>query len=192
MTRERYGEIPEGGRALHGEPSRKSCWAMDTHAGSSRHPCASPCNGQANGEMPTARTTRQWARRGVLRSTPSRDRPPQSENPAATLTPGHRWGKPPVLEQALTGLVQNGHARLLVIQSAGTDVLDTQIETLRTEMDRCAMELDADGPPPKAAELPSTVEGEIAPGHPEVLRMCIRAKTLLDMILGVGQGGAEW
>jgi hypothetical protein len=107
------------------------------------------------------------------------------------LTPGHRRGKPPVLEQALTGLVQNGHARLLVIQSACTDVLDTQIETLSTEMGRCAMELDADEPPPKAAERPSTVEGEMAPGHPEVPRMCIRAKTLLDTILGVGHRWAE-
>jgi hypothetical protein len=134
----------------------------------------------------------QRARRGMFRSTPSRDRPPRSEETAAKLTRGHRRGKPPVLEQALTGLVQNGHARLLVIQSACTDVLDTQIETLRTEMGRCAMELGADEPPPKAAELPSTVEGEMAPGHPEVPRMCIRAKTLLDTILGVGQRGAEW
>jgi hypothetical protein len=133
----------------------------------------------------------QRARRGMFRSTPSRDRPPRSEETAAKLTRGHRRGKPPVLEQALTGLVQNGHARLLVIQSACTDVLDTQIETLRTEMGRCATELDADEPPPKAAKLPSTVEGEMAPGHPEVPRMCIRAKTLLDTILGVGQRGAE-
>jgi hypothetical protein len=95
-------------------------------------------------------------------------------------------------EHALTGLGQDGHPRLLVIQSARIDVLDTQIETLSTEMSRCLMELDADEPPPKAAELPSTVEGEMAPGHSEVLHMCIRAKTLLDTILGVGQRGAEW
>jgi len=61
-----------------------------------------------------------------------------------------------------------------------------------TEMSRCLMELDADEPPPKAAELPSGVEGEMAPGHPEAPRMCIRAKTLLDTILGVGQRGAGW
>jgi hypothetical protein len=40
---------------------------------------------------------------------------------------------------------------LLVIQSALIDVLDEQIETLRTEMSRCLMELDTDEPPPKAA-----------------------------------------
>lgn len=142
--------------------------------------------------MPTARTTRQRARRGMFRSTPSRDRPPRSEDTAAKLTRGHRRGKPPVLEQALTGLVQNGHPQLPVIQSARIDVLDAQIETLSTEMSRRLMELDADEPPPKAAELPSTVEGEMAPGHPEVPRMCIRTKTLLDTILGVGQRGTEW
>jgi hypothetical protein len=142
--------------------------------------------------MPPARTARRRARRGVLRSTPSRDRPPRSEDTAAKLTRGHRRGKSPLLEHALTGLVQDGHPRLLVIQSARTDVLDAQIETLRTEMNRCLMELDADEPPPKAAELPSTAEGEMAPGHPEVSRMCIRAKTPLDTILGVGQRWAEW
>jgi hypothetical protein len=104
----------------------------------------------------------------------------------------HRRGKPLLLEQALTGLVQDGHPRLLVIQSVRIDVLDAQIEILSTEMSRCPMELDADEHPPKAAELPSTVEGEMAPGHPEVARMCIRAKTLLDTILGVGQRWAEW
>jgi hypothetical protein len=142
--------------------------------------------------MPTARTTRQRAQRGVLRSTPLRDRLPRSEDAAAKLTRGHRRGKPPVLEQALTGLVQDGHPQLLVIQSARIDVLDAQIEILSTEMSRCLMELDADEPPPKAADLPNTVEGEMAPGHPEVPRMCIRAKTLLDTIIGVGQRWAEW
>ena len=39
--------------------------------------------------------------------------------------------------------------------------------------------------------MPSTVEGEMALGHPEVPRTCIRAMTLLDTILGVGQRGAE-
>jgi hypothetical protein len=81
---------------------------------------------------------------------------------------------------------------LLVIQSACIDVLDAPIETLRTEMSRCLMELDADEPPPKAAELPSTVEGGVASGRPEVPRMCIRAKILLDTIIGVGQRWAEW
>jgi hypothetical protein len=81
---------------------------------------------------------------------------------------------------------------LPVIQSARIDVLDAQIEILNTEMSRCLMELDADEPPPKAADLPNIVEGEMAPGHPEVPRMCIRAKTLLDTIIGVGQRWAEW
>jgi hypothetical protein len=49
------------------------------------------------------------------------------------------------------GLIQDDHRRLLVIQSALIDVLDGQIETLRTEMSRCLMEWDADEPPPKAA-----------------------------------------
>jgi hypothetical protein len=142
--------------------------------------------------MPTVMTARQRARLGVLRSTPSRDRPPQSKNTAAKLTRGHRRRKPPLLEHALTGLVQDRHPRLLVIQSARIDVLDAQIETLSMEISRCLMEWDADEPPPKAAELPSTVEGEVAPGHLEVPRMCIRAKTLLDTILGVGQRWAEW
>jgi transposase len=141
--------------------------------------------------MPTVRITRHRARRGVLRSTPSRHRPPQSENTAAKLTRGHRR-KLPLLEHALTGLVQDRHSRLLVIQSARIDVLDAQIETLSMEISRCLMEWDADEPPPTAAELPRTVEGEVAPGHPEVPRMCIRAKTLLDTILGVRQRWAEW
>jgi hypothetical protein len=51
----------------------------------------------------------------------------------------------------LTALVQDDHWRLLVIQSALIDVLDAQIETLRTEMSRCLMELDTDEPPLKAA-----------------------------------------
>ena len=67
------------------------------------------------------------------------------------MTPGHRRGKPPVLEQALTGLVQDDHWRLLVIQSAPIDVLDAQIEALRTEMSRCLMELDANELLAKAA-----------------------------------------
>jgi hypothetical protein len=69
-------------------------------------------------------------------------------------------GQVPLLEQALTGLVQDDHRRLLVIQLARIDVLDAQIETLRTEMSRCLMEWDADEPPPRAAERPSTVEGQ--------------------------------
>jgi hypothetical protein len=60
-------------------------------------------------------------------------------------------GASPLLEQALTGLVQDDHWRLLVIQSAPIDVLDAQIEALRTEMSRCLMELDADEPLAKAA-----------------------------------------
>jgi len=60
-------------------------------------------------------------------------------------------GQAPLLEQVLTALVQDDHWRLLVIQSALIDVLDAQIETLRTEMSRCLMELDADEPPLKAA-----------------------------------------
>src|SRR5687768_4528541 len=99
MTVERHGEIPEGGRALHGEPSRTSCWTMYTHAGSSSHPCACPCDGQANHAMPTAKTTRQRVRRGVLRGIPSRDQPARSEVTAAKLTRGHRRGKSPLLEQ---------------------------------------------------------------------------------------------
>jgi hypothetical protein len=51
----------------------------------------------------------------------------------------------------LTALVQDDHRRLLVIQSALSDVLDAQFEILRTEMSRCLMELDADEPPPKEA-----------------------------------------
>jgi hypothetical protein len=100
-------------------------------------------------------------------------------------------GQVPLLEQALTGLVQDDHRRLLVIQLARIDVLDAQIETLRTEMSRCLMEWDADEPPPRAAERPSTVEGQMAPGHPEVPCTCIRAIILPDTILGVGQRGAE-
>jgi hypothetical protein len=38
---------------------------------------------------------------------------------------------------------------------------------------------------------PSTVEGEMVPGPLEVPRTCIRAMTLLDTILRVGQRGAE-
>src|SRR5262245_44445395 len=108
-----------------------SCWTMCTHGGSSSRPCASPYSGQGNREMPTLKISRQRARRGVLRSTPSRDRPPRSEDTATKLTRGHRRGKPPVLEQALTGLVQDGHPQLPVIQSARIDVLDAQIETLQ-------------------------------------------------------------
>jgi hypothetical protein len=85
-------------------------------------------------------------------------------------------GQAPLLDQALTVLVQDDHRRLLVIQSALINVLDAQIETLRTEMSRCLMEWDADEPPPKAAWMPRT---------------CIRAMTLLDTIFGVGQRGAE-
>jgi hypothetical protein len=39
--------------------------------------------------------------------------------------------------------------------------------------------------------MPSTVDGEMTPGHREVPRTCIRVMTLLDTILGVGQRGAE-
>jgi transposase len=59
------------------------------------------------------------------------------------------------------------------------------------EISRCLMEWDADEPPPKAAELPSTVEGKMAPGHPEVPRTCIRAMTLVDTIPKVDRQGAE-
>jgi hypothetical protein len=141
--------------------------------------------------MPTVMTARQRARLGVLQSTPSRDRPPQSKNTAAKLTRGHRRRKPPLLEHALTGLVQDRHPRLLDIQSARIDVLDGQIETLRTEMSRCLMEWDVDEPPPRAAELPSTVEGQMALEHPEVPCTCIRAMILPATSLGVSQRGAE-
>ena len=130
-------------------------------------------------------TTRCASKHTVTRSTPS------VGGHSSQIEAGAPAGQAPLLEQALTELVQDGHPQLPVIQSAPIDVLDAQIETLSTEMSRCLLELDADEPPPKAAELPSTVEGEMAPGHPEVSCMCIRAKTLLDTILGVGQRGAE-
>jgi hypothetical protein len=66
----------------------------------------------------SAGTTRCASKHTVTRSTP------RSENTAAKLTRGHRRGKPPLLEHALTGLVQDGRPRLLVIQSARIDVLD--------------------------------------------------------------------
>jgi hypothetical protein len=102
MTGKRYGEIPEG-RTLHGESSRTSSWTVCIHAGSSSHPCANPCSAQANRERPTAKTTRQRVRRGVLRGTPSRDRPARSEDTAGKLTRWHRRGKPPLPEHVLTG-----------------------------------------------------------------------------------------
>jgi hypothetical protein len=128
-------------------------------------------------DRPPSGTTRCASKHTVTRSTPS-----VGEH-SGQIDAGAPAGQALLLEHALTGLVQDGHPRLLAIQSARIDVLDAQIETLSMEISRCLMGLDADEPPPKAAELPSTVEGKMAPGHPEVPRMCIRAKTLLDTIL---------
>jgi hypothetical protein len=92
-----------------------------------------------------AGTTRCASRHTVTRSTRS------VGGHSGQVDEGAPAGQVPLLEQALTGLVQDDHRRLLVIQSALIDVLDARIETLRTEMSRCLMELDADEPPPKAA-----------------------------------------
>jgi hypothetical protein len=69
-------------------------------------------------DHPSAGTTRYVSKHTVTRSTPS------VGEPSSHLDAGAPAGQPSVLEQALTGLVQNGHAWLLVIQSARIDVLD--------------------------------------------------------------------
>ena len=96
-------------------------------------------------DRPATGTTRCASKHTVTRSTPSVGGH-SSRIDAVALA-----GQAPLLEQVLTALVQDDHWRLLVIQSALIDVLDAQIETLRTEMSRCLMELDADEPLAKAA-----------------------------------------
>jgi len=63
----------------------------------------------------------------------------------AELAKGRLRSKIPVLEQALTGLVQDHHRRLLTIQLAHLDFLDEQIEALSAEIARVVTELSGGG-----------------------------------------------
>ena len=107
-------------------------------------------------DRPSTGTMQCASKHTVTRSTRS------AGGPSGQIAAGAPAGQAPLLEQALTGLVHDDHRRLLVIQSAPIHFLDAQIETLSTEMSICLMELDADESMPKAAELPSTLEGEMA------------------------------
>ena len=73
----------------------------------------------------------------------------------AELTSGRLRSKSPVLEQASKGPIRDAHRRLLAIQSAHSDFLDKQIDTLSAEIARCLTALSASEPP----EMPATRAG---------------------------------
>jgi transposase len=101
----------------------------------------------------------------------------------AALAKGRLRNKIPVLEQALTGLVDAHHRRLLAMQLA-------HIEALSAEMTRCLTDLSTTEPPEAPDGSVGAVVGgaERPPGTPISFSQAV---AILDTMPGVDRRGAE-
>jgi transposase len=108
----------------------------------------------------------------------------------AALAKGRLRNKLPVLEQALTGLVDAHHRRLLAMQLAHIDFLEEQIEALSAEITRCLTDLSTTEPPEAPDGSVGAVVGgaERPPGTPISFSQAV---AILDTMPGVDRRGAE-
>jgi transposase len=98
--------------------------------------------------------------------------------------------KIPLIEQALSGIVQDHHRQLLAMQLAHIDFLDEQIEALNKAIDVSLQTLSNDEPPDdRHAPMPSA--NGVSPLTDSPTLTFTRAVDLLDTIPGIDQRGAE-
>ncbi len=112
----------------------------------------------------------------------------------AELAKGRMRTKLPLLEQALTGLMRDHHRRLLTMQLAHIDFLDEQIDALSVEIMRSLTELERGAPstpPGGSVDVIGETGCAAAPKGPGSPLSFAQAVSVLDMIPGVDQRGAE-
>jgi transposase len=99
-----------------------------------------------------------------------------------------------LLEQALTGLRRDHHRRLLTRQLAHSDFLDEPIDALSVEIMRSLTALELGGaatPPSAGVDAVGEAGGAADPEGADSLLSFAQAVTVLDIIPGVDQRGAE-
>jgi transposase len=96
----------------------------------------------------------------------------------------------PLIEQALTGVVQAHHRQLLAMQLAHVNFLDEQIDTLNDAIEASLKALSVDVPPGQEPPPRGTPQS-VAPSTVSAPLAFTRAVELLDTIPGVDQRGAE-
>jgi transposase len=108
----------------------------------------------------------------------------------AALAKRRMRSKIPLIEQALTGVVQDHHRQLLAMQLAHIDFLDEQIEALNRAIEASLSALSID---PSSGEgwLPHPVPSNDLPPVASPPLTFTRAVELLDTIPGIDQRGAE-
>ena len=112
----------------------------------------------------------------------------------AELANGRMRPKRPLLEQALTGLRRDHHRRLLTRQLAHSDFLDEPIDALSVEIMRSLTALELGGaatPPSAGVDAVGEAGGAADPEGADSLLSFAQAVTVLDIIPGVDQRGAE-
>jgi transposase len=108
----------------------------------------------------------------------------------ADLAKRRMRSKIPLIEQALTGIVQAHHRQLLAMQLAHIDFLDEQIEALTQAIEASLKALSVDASPSDTRTPLTTMSPALPPGVSPPLTFT-RAIELLDTIPGVDQRGAE-
>jgi transposase len=108
----------------------------------------------------------------------------------ADLAKRRMRSKIPLIEQALTGIVQAHHRQLLAMQLAHIDFLDEQIEALTQAIEASLKALSVDASPSDTRTPLTTTSPAVPPGVSPPLTLT-RAIELLDTIPGVDQRGAE-
>jgi transposase len=108
----------------------------------------------------------------------------------AELAKRRMRSKIPLIEQALTGIVQDHHRQLMAMQLAHSDFLDEQIETLNQAIEASLKALSVDAPP-GAGGTPRRTTNCVAPPAVSPPLTFTRAVELLDTIPGIDQRGAE-
>src|SRR5262247_1749977 len=108
----------------------------------------------------------------------------------AELAKRRMRSKIPLIEQALTGIVQDHHRQLLAMQLAHIDFLDEQIEALNRTIEASLRALSVDTPSSEE-KAPVPVTSHVSPPIASPTLTFTRAGELLDTIPGIDQRGAE-
>ena len=108
----------------------------------------------------------------------------------AELAKRRMRSKIPLIEQALTGIVQDHHRQLLAMQLAHIDFLDEQIEALNRAIEASLSALSVDAPASEE-KAPLSSPSPVSPPVASPTLTFTRAVELLDTIPGIDQRGAE-
>jgi transposase len=108
----------------------------------------------------------------------------------AELAKRRMRSKIPLIEQALTGIVQDHHRQLLAMQLAHIDFLDEQIEALNRTIEASLSALSV-GAPASEEKVPLSSPSPVSPPVASPTLTFTRAVELLDTIPGIDQRGAE-